>query len=137
MSPNNAGRIMIVDDQKNWRELLRILLEKEGFLVTTVESFGECQDAFQQDAFDVVILDVRLIDQDTFNVEGLALLHEIRAKSPSTKAVILTGYPDSIKNESGADAVLLKVPLEKTFDRSEFKDLVKKLASDAVSERNG
>jgi len=135
MSPNNIGRIMVVDDQENWRELLRILLEKEGFLVTTIESFGECQEALQQAIFDVVILDVRLIDQDTFNVEGLALLHEIRAKSPFTKVVILTGYPDSIKNETGADALLLKVPHEKTFDGSEFKELVKKLVSKAAVER--
>jgi len=129
MSLNNVGRIMVVDDQENWRELLRILLEKEGFLVTTVESFGECQKAFQKVTFNVVILDIRLIDQDTFNVEGLALLHEIRTKSPTTKAVILTGYPDSIKNETGADAILLKVPHEKTFDKAAFRKLIRELVT--------
>jgi DNA-binding NtrC family response regulator len=126
---------MVVDDQENWRELLRILLEKESFLVITVENFKECQDMLQRDVFDVIILDVRLVDQDTFNVEGLALLHEIRAKSPLTKVIILTGYPDSIKGETGADAVLFKVPQEKTFNSLEFKELVKVLVSKSIKER--
>lgn len=127
MSVSKAGRILVVDDQKNWRELLKILLEKDGFQVTTVESFGECQDTLQRITFDLVILDLRLVDQDTFNVEGLALLHEIRTKSSSTRVVILTGYPDSIKSETGADAVILKVPPEKTFDKVAFKKLIREL----------
>ena len=127
MSPNNVGRIMVVDDQENWRELLRILLEKDGFQVTTAESFEKCKDILQEASFDVVVLDVRLIDQDIFNVEGLALLNEIREQSPATKAVILTGYPDSIKNETGADAIILKVPHEKTFNRAAFRKLIREL----------
>ena len=118
---------MVVDDQQNWRELLRILLEKDGFQVTTAEGFEECKGILQKATFDVVVLDVRLIDQDIFNVEGLALLNEIHMKSPSTKAVILTGYPDSIKNETGADAIILKVPHEKTFDKGAFRTLIREL----------
>jgi len=124
MSLNNTGRILVIDDQKNWRELLQILLEKDGFQVTTTKSFGECKDVLQKAIFDVVVLDVRLVDQDTFNVEGLALLNEIRMKSSSTKTVILTGYPDSIKTETGADAIILKVPPEKTFDKAAFRKLI-------------
>jgi DNA-binding NtrC family response regulator len=98
MSLKTANCILIVDDQENWRQALRILLESEGFAVLEATTFHEAEDALAGTSFDVVVLDVRLVDEDMFNVEGLALQNMISAKNPDTRIVILTGYPKSVKD---------------------------------------
>lgn len=127
MSLGAANRILIVDDQANWREAQKILLESEGFDVFEATNFREAEDALATSSFNVVVLDVRLVDEDTFNVEGLALQNMIRANSPETRIVILTGYPKSVKDTSDADAFIFKVPQGSTFDTTAYKKLIREL----------
>ena len=80
-----------------------------------------------QSTFDLVVLDVRLEDEDSHNVEGLGLLYSVKEHSHTTKTIVLTGYPESIRGEIGADALFFKVPEGKNFDKNMFRDKVKEL----------
>ena len=121
-------QVLIVDDQDNWRTALRTLIEDANVRVTEASNFDEAKRLLTSARFDLVVLDVRLVDQDEFNVEGLDLLNLIHAAIPDTKTVILTGYPESIRTTPpDADAFIFKVPQGTHFDSRAFKKRIKEL----------
>lgn len=132
MTEQIEGHILIVDDQPNWRAALSSLL-KNQHRVQTVGSFEEATQAIAESTFDVAIVDVRLVDEDTFNVEGLRLLRMIKEERPGTGVVILTGYPHSVREgileEYGADEFVFKVPPGDTFDSAGFRALIQELVT--------
>jgi DNA-binding response OmpR family regulator len=131
MKTETAGRILVVDDQKNWRDALTVLLSAEGYSVKSVAYFEEAEKEIVQGSFNLVILDVRLADADIFNVQGLQLLRLTKRQPDAPPVIILTGYPESIREgvleEYGADALILKVPPGSRFDSREFKKQVQTL----------
>jgi CheY-like chemotaxis protein len=130
---NNTGCILVVEDYWNWRDFLKCVLEEEGHQVRTASTHSEAQTELRRRDFDVVILDMRLVDTEKYNVQGMALLKQIKQQTPQTGAVILTGYPDPLHekkalNVYGADAYLSKVPNEDAdFDIEAFTKLVSDL----------
>lgn len=126
-----TAHVLVVDDQNNWREALASLLFKEGHAVKTVTSFEGAVKVIAKDRFDLVILDVRLVDEDIFNVQGLELLKLVKARENPPKVIILTGYPESIRegvlDRYGADALVLKVPPSSRFDSQGFVEQVRRL----------
>lgn len=123
-----ARHALVVDDQENWRKALRTLLEPEGMQVSEAKSFKEAMNKLDHSFFDLVVLDVRLMDEETYNVEGLGILHYIKKHHPATKSVVITGYPEIIGNKKPpeADAFIHKIP-EKSSFVWEFKNRVGKL----------
>jgi DNA-binding NtrC family response regulator len=130
MTLQPEGNILIVDDQENWRMALQHLLEGRHN-AQAVSSYEQAEQAILASSFDVVVLDVRLVDEDVFNVSGLALLDKIKKHKPNTGVVILTGYPDSVRGEIvqqyGADAFIFKVPESGKFDLAGFRSLIQDL----------
>lgn len=82
------GKILIVDDEKDFREMLKLVLQEE-YQVEEVDSGAELQKVFAREPFDIVLLDVRLPDAN-----GLELLPTLKKRSPETQIIILTGAPD-------------------------------------------
>jgi|TARA_B110000196_G_scaffold296522_1_gene286918 two-component system response regulator RegA len=79
--------LIIIDDDSPFRERLSRSMEKKGF---NVESFVNTKDStirINEKSFDFAIVDMRLEDGS-----GLELIKYIKAKSPSTKSLLLTGY---------------------------------------------
>ncbi|MFK0289318.1 response regulator [Streptomyces sp. NPDC090442] len=56
--PGLSGRILVVDDNKVIRQLIRVNLELEGFEVVTAADGAECLDVVHRVRPDVVTLDV-------------------------------------------------------------------------------
>jgi DNA-binding NtrC family response regulator len=79
------GKILIVDDEAPLREILKSLLEND-YTVTEAENAAALQNAYSQDAPDVILLDLRLPDAN-----GLDLLPQIKKNWPDTEVVVLTG----------------------------------------------
>ena len=79
------GKILIVDDESELRNLLKALLEDE-YTVTEADSAASLQKCFFQDAPDVILLDLKLPDAN-----GLDLLPQIKKTWPDTEVVVLTG----------------------------------------------
>lgn len=61
-------RVLIVDDEWNMRNLLRIYLEQAGFGVREAASGSEALDLLRAGAFDAVVLDVMMPDMDGWQV---------------------------------------------------------------------
>ena len=138
MNSEVKGHILVVDDQDNWRSALVDLLMKEGYATEEAARFEEAKTAIMQKTFDLVILDVRLADKNVFNVEGLELLKLVKAQKPRPKAIVLTGYPESIRDgvleRYGADLLVLKVPPGSKFDSRGFIQQIGTLMTQAGNE---
>ena len=82
------GKILVVDDLLDFRQMLKLRLEAEH-QVLEAESGADLQKAFAQEQPDVVLLDVKLPDAN-----GLHLLPIVKKRWPETEVIILTGAPD-------------------------------------------
>jgi DNA-binding response OmpR family regulator len=85
-APSEA-KILVVDDEPNIRFFLERVLSKEGYQVTTAASGKESLALVGQEAFDLVLLDLKLRD-----VSGLDVLEVLHHEKPGTAVIILTGY---------------------------------------------
>lgn len=86
------GSLLIIDDEKSLRSVLKVLLETEGFRIEEAKSGLEGLEKVQKTEYDAIILDLRLPD-----IDGIDVLERVMEKSPSTKVILLTAY-GSIKN---------------------------------------
>jgi len=66
--------ILVVDDDRRLRELLRRYLDEHGYRVSTAADATEAKAALENFAFDLMVLDVMMPGQD-----GVALTRELRA----------------------------------------------------------
>jgi CheY-like chemotaxis protein len=106
-------RILIVDDEPGWRDLLSLELYSENCEVKTATNAAEALDLLHKEAFDLVITDVRMPGE----LDGIDLVQTYRRENPSQKAIFITGYAleEKIEQalEQGAGSVLcLKKPFE-------------------------
>ena len=85
-------RILVVDDEQKQRQILKILLNSEGYEVRTADSVETALERMAEKEPDIVITDLRMEGQD-----GIALLEQAKRKYPSCKVILLTGY-GSIEN---------------------------------------
>ena len=81
------NRILIVDDELSMRELLSILLRKEGYEVVTAENGAMALKAIQREIFDLVVTDLKMPQFD-----GIALLKTVKDVSPDTIVIIITAF---------------------------------------------
>lgn len=79
--------ILIVDDEKNQRDLLSYILKKESYNTITAANAEEALKCFQNNDIHVVLTDLKLPQMD-----GLELLKEILKISPETSVIIITGH---------------------------------------------
>lgn len=91
MQSNRKARILIIDDNASFRDLLRIMLSSEGYAVEVAEDAVEGGKAMLAAQPDLVICDI-----DMPFMDGLELLSALRA-DPSTaslKVILLSGRKD-------------------------------------------
>ncbi|MCX7770326.1 MAG: sigma-54 dependent transcriptional regulator [Proteobacteria bacterium] len=81
------NKILIVDDEKNQRELLSYILQKESYNTLTSATAEEALKILQNEEIDVLITDLKLPKMD-----GIQLLKEATQISPETSVVIITGH---------------------------------------------
>ena len=101
-----ATKILIVEDDVNIADLLRLYLEKEGYAVTIANDGGKGLDAFRSVQPDLVLLDLMLPVLD-----GWAVCRAIRAEG-ATPVVMLTAKGETEDKvaglKSGADDYITK-----------------------------
>jgi DNA-binding NtrC family response regulator len=83
----SARKVLIVDDEAIVANSIRKILSRKGFAID--EAFT-CRDALGQafaNDYDLILLDMKMTDGN-----GLDVLQKIKAKKPSQRVVIVTGY---------------------------------------------
>ncbi len=79
--------ILIVDDEVNIRESIRMILETEGYKVFDVDSGEEAIKKFQKNKIDLVLLDLKMRE-----MSGEETLKHIKEINSETMVIILTGH---------------------------------------------
>jgi two-component system response regulator PilR (NtrC family) len=114
-----VSRILVVDDEPSMREMLSIMLAKEGHEVLEADSRGQAAAALARGPVDMVVTDVRLPDGD-----GIEILRHVKAASPETVVIVMTafGTTDSAvaARKLGAEAYVFK-----PFDVDELRIVVR------------
>ncbi|HYT57195.1 MAG TPA: response regulator, partial [Verrucomicrobiae bacterium] len=75
--------VLIVDDEENLLVLLDRILTKDGFQVKTATNAYQALNLLEQENFNVAILDIKM-----FPIDGIALLAELKKRSPLTRAIM-------------------------------------------------
>ena len=78
--------VLVVVDEENLLVLLAEILSKEGYQVKTANSAYDALDFVDQSDIRVAILDIKM-----YPIDGVALLAEIKKRSPSTQVIMMTG----------------------------------------------
>jgi DNA-binding NtrC family response regulator len=82
-----TAKILVVDDDPDIVAVLEELLRKEGHQVSTCEAGAAAIAAGRDEAFDVVVVDIRLPDLD-----GLAVLRAFQETSPDVAVIVTTAF---------------------------------------------
>lgn len=82
-------KILVVDDEEGIRNLMRMTLELDGYTVLTAEDGAKALELFRNENPEVVLLDVRMPEMD-----GIEVLSRIKAASPDTEVIMITGHGD-------------------------------------------
>jgi len=100
-------KILMVDDEEQFRETTAKILKKKGYITTMAESGEEAIEIMEATPHDVVILDIKMK-----GIDGHEALVKIKKRRPECKVIMLTGHGsiDSAKLSlsEGADDYLNK-----------------------------
>jgi DNA-binding NtrC family response regulator len=113
--------ILIVDDEKNLRRLLRDTLEGEGHSVLQAATGEEALDRFAQASCDLVLLDLILPD-----LNGLQVLRRIKRQAAEVPVIIMTAYSE-VRGAVEAMKAQATDYLCKPFDLDELKLVVQRI----------
>ena len=97
MKPKHMDRpvVLLVDDEKFVSNLLRRMLEPEGYVVLDVnDPKAACRMAEEQDRIDLLISDYRMPD-----MTGGEVARRIRIAKPHIRVLFITGYADALFEE--------------------------------------
>jgi two-component system, NtrC family, response regulator PilR len=123
-----SARILVVDDERSMREMLTILLKREGHQVSVAENGQGAIDLLNQRPFDLVVSDARMPD-----VDGLEVLRHARSINPSVIAIMVTAYgsPDLLRGvaqlgvndyvEKPFNTEVLRFRIRKELDRKRLQ----------------
>jgi DNA-binding NtrC family response regulator len=87
-----SPRLLIVDDQPDVLEALRLLLKPEGFLTEQANSPAAALDLLDTKDFDGAIIDLNYARDTTSGAEGLDLLSAIQARDSLLPVIVMTAW---------------------------------------------
>lgn len=134
-------RVLIADDQSNWRQTLVDVLGTGRYDIETTSNYEETKSILQQRAFHVLVTDLRLVDADANNTQGILLLDDVGALQDGMQTIIVTGYPSietakqALKDFDAFDYLLKHPEKGGPFDIKLYREQVKKAAEHTIVER--
>jgi len=78
--------ILLVDDDGQVRQMLKITLEREGYEVVEASDGTEAVDLYDPDQIDLVITDIVMPEK-----EGIETIMELKAVNPGVKIIAISG----------------------------------------------
>ena len=120
--------ILVVDDEKNQREILETILSGEGYDVTTASSGEAAMKFVESRRFDLVLTDLKMA-----GMSGLDLLKELTNFDKSIIVILLTAHGSV---DSAVDALRLGAfdYLQKPYDSEKLLDLMRRVPIDPPAE---
>ncbi|HXX58737.1 MAG TPA: sigma-54 dependent transcriptional regulator [Thermodesulfovibrionales bacterium] len=95
----SRSRILVIEDEKNLREVLKILLDGEGYDVCLAHDGKEGLTCLNRDIFDLIITDIKMSGAD-----GFEILRKAQETAPETLVIMMTAFGTT---ESAIEAMKL------------------------------
>jgi DNA-binding NtrC family response regulator len=92
-------KVLIVDDDKAFLQILAERMQNRGMEVSTAESAAEALKMLEKESFDAVLLDLMMPEMG-----GIEALQIMRKKQPDVQVIFVTGHPSVSK---GVEAMKL------------------------------
>jgi len=119
--------VLVVEDEKDTRELLKILLQAEGGVVTATASVQEALSAYDRSCPTVIVADIGMPDYN-----GYTLIGKVRARDRErgivTPAIALTAYATAMDRDTALSAGF-QVHMSKPFDPDRLIAVIADLAA--------
>lgn len=105
---DRTGRVLVVDDDPEFRAMVRVLLDPWHFELLEASDGKQCMTLLQDRAVDAVVMDIVMPEQD-----GIATLSHLKQQFPEILVVTVSGVERSplylsLAAQLGSDAVLHK-----------------------------
>lgn len=115
-----SEKVLLVDDEVDFLDTLSERMRTRGMEVSTSSSGSEALKKVEQEAYDVIILDLMMP-----GIDGLEALKVLKEKKPELQVILLTGHATV---EKGIEAMKLGAMdfLEKPADLSQLTEKIKK-----------
>lgn len=116
-------KVLLVDDEEDFLEIMSERMEARGMEVTTCASAMEAVKMIKSKTFDAIILDFMMPGMD-----GFQALKEIKAKHPESQIILLTGHATV---EKGVEAMKMGATdfLEKPADIEALEKKIKEASA--------
>jgi two-component system, NtrC family, response regulator PilR len=114
------AKILIVDDEQSYRQLLTLVFEEGGNTVRTAMNGRQALATLDEEPADVIVSDVKMPDMD-----GIEMLRAVRETLPDIGVVLMTAFASV---ETAREAFKLGADdfIQKPFDVEELKLIVRK-----------
>ena len=119
------AKILVIDDEQGIRNLLDTLLRRKGYDVVLADSGRTGLELFRREHPDIVVLDLKMPEMD-----GLAVLRQIRGLDPRKPVIILTGA-GTAEAEQQMRALGATEYVEKEFSLHRLGDSLKRLLNNS------
>ena len=90
-----AGKILVVDDEEDVREVIKLYLNSEGYNNILEAENGEVAISVLRSEDNMTNVGIILCDIRMPKVNGLECIDYLRREAPSIPIVVVTGYPDT------------------------------------------
>jgi len=115
---DRQAHILVVDDELSMRELLEIMLAREGYRTSCAQSGRQATAMLENAHFDLMLCDIRLGD-----MTGLEVLRNCKGRHPDTVVIMISAYATTeTAVEAMNDGAYDYVP--KPFDNEELKQTI-------------
>jgi len=84
---NEEKKILVIDDEKNMRHMLALLLEKEGYQVDNAGNGKQGLDLALQNFYDLILCDLKMPVMD-----GMAFLEKFRDSKQESTVIVMSAY---------------------------------------------
>lgn len=82
-------KLLLIDDDEWIRDSMQMLFESEGCQLTVLETAEEGIMALEQDSYDLVIADYKLLGMD-----GITFLKQTQTRQPQAIQILITAHAD-------------------------------------------
>ena len=114
-----TAKILVVDDEQGWRDLLTFELGELGYEVMTAKDGPRGLEILRGGSFDLVITDVRMPG----SLDGIDLVETYRQENPTQKVIFITGYATEEKLERALNSKI-SFCLKKPFSQEDLTKMI-------------